>query len=145
MSTVKRFDVGSFGNIEKTPSGGFRVPAFFTRAGVFSYKKDDGTVQKELRPEEEVFKQDSLASLKGAPITYLHPESPVNPDNWNEVTIGHVGDSVERQDYKVAGIAYIQAKSGIEKIEKVLGKIQLVMNVVLIMSPVFIQSLDLMM
>ena len=37
----------------------------------------DGTTHRELRTQEEVFNADSLASLKGAVLTDLHPRSGV--------------------------------------------------------------------
>ncbi|USE78995.1 DUF2213 domain-containing protein [Cupriavidus gilardii] len=44
-----------------------------TRVGVFPYRRADGSIRYELRPPEEVFHPDSLASLKGKPVTNGHP------------------------------------------------------------------------
>src|SRR5678816_1356476 len=68
-----RFDVGVIGKLEKTPTGGVRVPARVTRTGVFPYMRADGSIQREYRPASEVFKADSLASLADAAVTVEHP------------------------------------------------------------------------
>ncbi|OBW92990.1 DUF2213 domain-containing protein [Gallibacterium salpingitidis] len=43
-----------------------------TRTGVFLYQLPDGTVRREYRPPDEVFKVDSLRAYKGIPITDEH-------------------------------------------------------------------------
>ncbi len=42
--------------------------ARLTKSGVFNYDE-----HREYRPDEEVVRADSLESLKGAPVTDLHP------------------------------------------------------------------------
>lgn len=51
------------------------MPASLTRSGVFTYLNPDGSPRREYRPAEEVFREDSLASLAGAPVTFHHPRS----------------------------------------------------------------------
>ncbi len=61
MEEVLRFDFnGSSGEFKRTPQGFLRVNARLTKVGIFKY--DGG---REYRSEEEVFRADSLASLKG--------------------------------------------------------------------------------
>lgn len=43
-----------------------------TRTGVFIYRQPDGTIRREYRPPDEVFKADSLRAYKGIPITDEH-------------------------------------------------------------------------
>lgn len=66
-----------------------------TRTGVFDYKNPDGTIRRELRLPEEVFNADSLASLRGVPITNGH----VGRANTSN-TRGNIGAvlSIGRQD-----------------------------------------------
>lgn len=59
----------------KRVNGRVIVPASLTRSGVFTYQNPDGSPRREYRPPEEVFREDSLASLAGAPVTYHHPRS----------------------------------------------------------------------
>ena len=103
--TVQRLDrCGRLDRVRKTPQGGILAPANLTRTGVFLYPQEDGTTQRELRLPEEVFSADSLASLRGAPLTVDHPAS-VNADNWRAVAVGHVdGDARKDGDFVAADI-----------------------------------------
>lgn len=55
-----------------TGEGWIRDRPIVTRAGIFEYRNINGTTKKEYRPEDEVFHQDSMASLSGIPITNGH-------------------------------------------------------------------------
>lgn len=88
---VLRLDTYSLGRAERTPAGGLRIPARLTRTGVFSYRLPDGSTRRELRLPEEVFKADSMASLKGAVVTDLHPRSGVvTSETYKRDSVGHV-------------------------------------------------------
>jgi hypothetical protein len=101
FGSVKRFD--------KTPQGGVVAPSYLTRTGVFTYWTRDSNGKsvpfRELRHPDEVFHEDSLATLAGAPITRDHPAVPVNASNWKQLSIGHVGDDVQKSDER-----YVSAK-----------------------------------
>lgn len=47
----------------------------------------DGLLQIE-RAADEVFKEETLASFEGKPVTIDHPDTFVNPENWKELTVG---------------------------------------------------------
>ena len=115
---VERLDFGRFTKVERTPQGGLRVPAHLTRVGVFVYTRPDGTTVRELRPPEEVFHDDSLSTLAGAPVTDLHPPSPVRPSNWRDLTVGHVSDNVKHDDKFVSAALMIQDADAISKVER---------------------------
>ena len=66
---------------EKTAEGFLVARAPVTSIGVFSYRNPDGSERRELRLPEEVFNSDSLASLRLKPLTLLHPEEAVTPEN----------------------------------------------------------------
>jgi hypothetical protein len=71
-------------------------------------------VVRELRPEEEVFREDSLATLSGAPVTRLHPpEGMVNPTNAKKLSIGFTGESIERRDALLGGTVTIMDAAAI--------------------------------
>ena len=57
------------GRAVKTPEGWIRDRPVLTRAGVFEYRRADGTIRREFRPPEEVFSEAHLASLRGVPLT----------------------------------------------------------------------------
>ena len=42
------------------------------------------------RDPEEVFRNETIASLNGKPITIDHPDEDVSPDNYNDLAVGHV-------------------------------------------------------
>jgi hypothetical protein len=112
----QRFDVGTLGKVEKTPQGGYRVPAFLTRTGVFQYQDSTGKRIAEYRPPEEVFHADSLATLPDAPVTLGHPSVMVNSDNHGAVSLGHVRD-VKQDDTRIAATMVVQGKKAIKAIE----------------------------
>lgn len=88
---ASRFDFGTpITATTTTPSGGRRLSGRFTRVGVATYQRADGSSSRELRSREEVFHPDSLASLRGAAVTDLHPEGEemVTPSNWSTLAKG---------------------------------------------------------
>jgi len=120
MGVIKgrtRFDVGSLGEVTITPQGGFSIPAFLTRTGVFDYVQDDGTVIREYRPPEEVFNADSLATLPNAPLTHLHPTDPMTPKMHRKHNMGHVESGTVKQDGdKIAARTVWQAQEAVDAI-----------------------------
>lgn len=105
---VKRFDSGRLGKVARTPQGGIRVDASVTRSGIFVYKNPDGSERREYRPDSEVFAEDSLATLDGAPVTNLHPPEMVGPQNYTSVVVGHAATSPKREDSLVVTKLAIQ-------------------------------------
>ena len=114
---VHRFDVAQLGNAERTPQGFLRIPAYLTRVGVLEYRRADGTVVRELRPRDEVFRAQSLATLSAAPVTDLHPTAMVSPANVRELSIGHVSDHVKADGHRVAAHVTIQEANAIAAVE----------------------------
>ena len=113
---VRRFDLARIRpQVKRTPQGFLQAPAFVTRAGVLEYRRADGRTVRELRPEAEVFHEDSLATLAHAPITQDHPKGGyVTPENAKALSIGHLTEKVSRSDGKVAATAIIVDKAAIE-------------------------------
>jgi hypothetical protein len=58
--------------VRQAPGGGIVVPAVITKAGVFEYRADDGSVVREYRPADEVTSRESRSSFAGAPVTDHH-------------------------------------------------------------------------
>jgi hypothetical protein len=65
---------------------------------VLKYKRADGTVVRELRRPEQVFRAESIASLADAPLTDLHPREMVTPKNARTLAVGHVSGASARPD-----------------------------------------------
>lgn len=80
----------------KTDEGYLKDTPVLTRVGVFAYRKPDGSIYKELRPADEVFHADSLASLAAIPITNGH-HGKINAKTVKQHGIGTVL-SAGRQD-----------------------------------------------
>ena len=113
---VLRFDVGKLGKVQRTPQGGIKVPAALTRVGILVYENPDGSPRREYRPKEEVFKEDSLATLSDAPVTNLH-HGMVDASNWRRVAVGAVSGSAREDAGKVVADLVIQDKTTIALIE----------------------------
>lgn len=92
---VARFDRGMVKKAVVTDEGYLQASAIVTRTGVFTYVNPDGTIRNELRHPNDVFKTDSLESIKLKPITYGHPSQRlVDSRNFKELSIGYTGESV---------------------------------------------------
>ena len=81
---------------ERTAEGFLKGRAIVTCAGVFTYKRADGTIQRELRLPEEVFAPETLESLKLKPMTLNHPMELVTSNNADELQVGSLGDNPSR-------------------------------------------------
>ena len=116
MSEI-RLDAGRLGKIERTPQGGVRVSAALTRTGVLTYRNPDGSTRRELRPPDEVFREDSLATLRSAPVIEGHVAW-ITPTNYREHTLGHVADdSVRKDGATVASKLVIQDATALTRVD----------------------------
>lgn len=95
--TVLFADRGQAAKVEQLPGGlGIRVTGRLSRTGVQVYAPWPGAkIQnrpiKVYRPPGEVFKADSLRTLKGIPVTVGHPrEKKVDATTWKRYAVGHV-------------------------------------------------------
>lgn len=77
--------------------GGFlTVDVPITRAGVFPYKRVDGTLQMEAKLPEEIFSEATVASARAKPITDQHPPEEVTLSN-----VGKYGKGMSHTDSRV--------------------------------------------
>ncbi len=58
-----------------------------------SYTDERGNVVREYRPPEAVFAPESLATLGSIPVTVGHPPNGVTPQNYRQLSVGHVSDA----------------------------------------------------
>lgn len=115
----QRFDFGRLsrsGKVVRLPSGGARIPANLTRTGVFLYRNPDGSDRRELRLPEEVFKADSLETLRDATVIEGHPDM-VRSDNWKELSRGHVSGLPRADGQFVASDLAIQDAGALDRID----------------------------
>lgn len=71
------------------------MEAAVARTGVLEYSDGDRT-WREYRPAEEVFAEDSVATLRGAVVTDDHPEKLVTPETFKAVTCGNAEGAPRR-------------------------------------------------
>ncbi len=94
------------------PSGFLNIKANLTRTGVFVYmdKDPNGQVKvvRQLRHPDEVFSENSMASMMGLPVTNLHPSELVNTDNAKELLIGMTSDKPEKVNIENDPESYVQ-------------------------------------
>jgi len=81
--SVQRYDTIEI-VAKQTPEGFIMDTPIIGRVGILEYLQPDGSKRRELRPPEEAFKAESLASIKGKPITVKHPGM-VKAENINDV------------------------------------------------------------
>jgi len=112
-----RYDAGRFSRVTPTPQGGIRVDAAVSRTGILVYRNPDGSIRREYRPDEEVFHEDSLASLRGAPATQFHPQGMVTAETFRDVAVGYMGDDVRQDGDKVVGSMAIQDSRTVKRIQ----------------------------
>ena len=77
------------------------IKGSITGVGVFKYPQKNGTIRRELRPPEEVFRADSMATLKSVPIVSVldHVKTMMGVDpSWNEDMriVGSVGENITK-------------------------------------------------
>lgn len=74
----------------KTDEGFVRDAPIIGRTGILEYRNVDGSIRREYRPPEEAFKADSLASIRGKPITLGHHGLVTNSTYGQSKPIGTV-------------------------------------------------------
>lgn len=93
--------------VEELPNGFISLLANLTRTGIFTYQQidPDGTVRilKQLRLPEEVFSEETMASLSGLPITNNHPNELINPENASDFIVGMASDTAKKIRLPVQG------------------------------------------
>jgi hypothetical protein len=119
VKTVIRYDRATRLNKPQVTAQGFlRVDGHVARVGIYEYRKDDGTISLELRPPEEVFHPDSLASYADAPVTLDHPvEGEVTPDNVRKHEVGAVSGSARADGDHVAATLVIKDAKAIKLVK----------------------------
>ena len=102
----------------KTAEGFLIARAPLTSVGVFTYRNADGTPRRELRLPEEVFSDESLATLRMKPLTLLHPEEAVTPKNADKLSVGSIGNDITIDPYRVYGSVSVTKADGIKAVEE---------------------------
>lgn len=94
-------------------NGYLRVDAYATRAGVFVYHHPDGSVTRELRHPDEVFKQDSIDTLISRPVVDGHPQTGmVTAKNTKHLIVGWSGERIDRAEEDHAKVSLLITDEG---------------------------------
>lgn len=101
--SVFRSDLGTLRPVERLPDGRVRVDALLTRSGIFRYTADDGSERLELRPDDEVFRPQSMRSFAVVPLTDDHPPEMLTARTAKQFAVGSTGDTIVRDDNHVRG------------------------------------------
>lgn len=89
-------------------NGYLRVDAYATRAGVFVYQHADGSVTRELRHPDEVFKNDSIDTLASRPVVDGHPRTGmVTAKNTKHLIVGWSGERIDRAEEDHAKVSLL--------------------------------------
>lgn len=103
-----RYDLMPLAAPVETRDGFIRSQGMITRAGVFRYKRKDGTEVRELRPPEAVFHPDSIRSFSGMPLTLDHPPDNLNPSTVAEHQAGNISSPTRVQNHLRADIVILR-------------------------------------
>ncbi len=101
---VLRFNHGTLRAPKTLPDGSVRYDAVISRAGVFEYRNNDGSITKEWHPADEIFRKDSLESFSGLAVTNDHPYAAgglVTIENRKDLQRGFVLEGVRRDGNEV--------------------------------------------
>ena len=109
METVRRWDAGTVGAVERTDQGYLRAPATITRTGVFAYRLPGGKVRRELRLPEEVFRANTVSSFGLSPLTNGHPPVMLNSRNTARYQVGSVVEPRQDGDHIAAFVQVTDA------------------------------------
>jgi len=113
---VARIDYFTIQDFEQVQNGYLKVPAYLTRTGVFDYATKDGKVFKELRPDDEVFNDESKTTLSDIPVTNDHPAQFLNTRNTRGIAVGYTSTEVISEDNKLKSTLTIYDQDTIDKI-----------------------------
>lgn len=114
MQTV-RYDRSEF-KATLTSEGYLVDSPIVGRTGIQVYQNADGTVRYELRPEEEVFADESLVTFSGKPITDNHPQEPVSAKNAKKLTVGFIKGDARRDGSNIVAPITIFDHEVIDKV-----------------------------
>lgn len=108
MKKDYRIDKGGRITSKIDDNGYLRIDGVVAHVGILEYMDDDGTIIRELVPEETLFDEESLKSLAGAPVTLQHPPVMITPSNYKEYSQGSVNGIPKRDgDNLVASMLVI--------------------------------------
>lgn len=111
MHEITLFDKAPIQSRKLTADGYLAVSALVAKTGVQEYlaremggqfaDREPNSVIRVLRPENEVFSADSMASYAFKPVTNDHPTQSVTAQNWADLAKGAMGADIVRDGESV--------------------------------------------
>lgn len=99
-----RTDRQTLDELTLEPNGWLRASAALTRTGVFAYRNQDGSIRRELRPPQEVFRADLLQLYSGLPLTVGHPDVFLDASTTRAHQVGSISSPRREADKLVADV-----------------------------------------
>lgn len=96
IMNVFRYDLGDIEAPIRLDNGYLKTVGRLTRVGVFNYMREDGSIRRELRLPDDVFRADALSSFGLSPLTKEHPPESLTSKNTHRWQVGTVANP--RQD-----------------------------------------------
>lgn len=90
LTRVVRLDSVPLDKAYYTDEGYLADRPVLTSTGIFEYTNPDGSIRRELRLPEEVFRPESLKSYRGKPIVITHDAGLITKDNVHENSVGTI-------------------------------------------------------
>src|SRR5699024_3509163 len=87
LTRVVRLDSVPLDKAYYTDEGYLADRPVLTSTGIFEYTNPDGSIRRELRLPEEVFRPESLKSYRGKPIVITHDAGIITKDNVHENSV----------------------------------------------------------
>jgi hypothetical protein len=125
-----RFDHEPLRAPVELPNGFWRYDGYIARAGIYEYintPEDEklgygkaGTVRRELRPEEEVARDDVLAAYQGMSLVANHPKQEITIDNARQYEVGTVVEQPrwDAAAKRVAASIVVKDRATLAKLKK---------------------------
>lgn len=110
------------GTRQRTREGMLRANARLTRSGQIDYQRSeiglsgDGMITVN-RTAETMSHPQTLAALRGIPITLRHPPEGVTPENYREETVGAIAGDVKYEHPFILGDVFIGDKEALQKLD----------------------------
>ena len=96
------------------------VDAPIGAVGIVKRYNEDGKLQREFRPAEELFKDSSMETAKFKPVTNSHPTisgGVLSPDNVSKATVGTVGENIRQDGDLLMSPFVIQNRAAIKAVQ----------------------------
>lgn len=101
-------------SLERDDQGMLRLWGTVSKPGVLVYQNNDGSLRKELVPEQTLMDPDYLKGLSDQVLTNEHPPEPITSENASEYAVGHTNDVIFDDGHQRVAITVTDEKTAQE-------------------------------